>query len=398
MEYRPCTSFSITRREFLTGCSLSVAGVLVLGLPVSGCSEERGGGTSSGILEGRRGYIKPVVSPYFLSLDDNAVMCLLCPRGCVVSEGKRGYCEVRENRGGKYYSLVYGNPCAIHVDPIEKKPFFHVLPNTTSFSIATAGCNFTCKFCQNFDISQAVPENTINFALLPKDIPLEARSYLSQSVAYTYVEPTIFYEYMLDTVKEVKSAGLLNVMHSNGFINPGPRKELSRYMDAVNIDLKGFSDTFYSEMTEGKLEPVKNSISGYKKAGVHVEITNLVIPTLNDDPKMIGAMCEWIRDEVGKDTPLHFSRFHPMYKLMNIPPTPVETLEAARNVASQIGLEYVYIGNVPGHAAESTFCPRCKEMVIFRSGYFVGEVKLKRGACAFCGFPIPGIWKTPSRS
>ena len=389
------------RRDFLKGVSLSALGLVCAGVPLSACSakteDHQGQGIADDEFKGPvRGFIETVESPLYTPLGDDRIMCLLCPRGCTVTEGNRGYCEVRENRGGKYYSLVYANPCAVHIDPIEKKPLFHVLPGTTSFSIATAGCNFTCKFCQNFEISQALPEDTYNYRLTPNAVASQAVSYGSASVAYTYVEPTIFYEYMLDSAKAVKEAGIINVMHSNGFINPGPREELAKYLTAANIDLKGFSEEFYASLSEGRLSPVLESIKAYKELGVHVEITNLVIPTKNDDMKMIGQMCEWIRDEVGADTPLHFSRFYPMYKLRNIPNTPVETLEAARDVALEVGLNYVYIGNVPEHRGESTFCPGCGEILIFRKGYFVGEVHIVDGKCEYCGHPISGVWEMPA--
>ncbi len=385
-----------SRRAFLGTASVCALGVCAAGLPSYARAEEIGKSQDNDeIGYPARGFMTPRESPLYMPLGNGAIMCLLCPRGCTVAEGKRGHCEVRENRKGKYYSLVYGNPCAIHVDPIEKKPFFHLIPATTSFSIATAGCNFDCKFCQNFDISQAVPEDTDNYRLTPAALVKEAKSSGSASVAYTYVEPTIFYEYMLDCAKAVKAAGLINVMHSNGFINPGPRKELATYLTGVNIDLKGFTEDYYASMSEGRLAPVLDSIKGYKKAGVHVELTTLVVPTKNDDIGTITKMSEWIRDEVGKETPLHFSRFIPLYKLRNLPDTPVETLEAAHDAAKKAGLEYVYIGNVPGHKYESTYCPKCKEILIYRMGYFVGEVKIKNGKCKFCGYPIAGIWQLP---
>ena len=386
----------LSRRDFLTDASICALGLCAAGLPLLACAEPIGTAEDSDeIGYPELGYMQPRESPLYTPLGDGAIMCLLCPRGCTVADGKRGYCEVRENKKGKYYSLVWGNPCAIHVDPIEKKPFFHLLPGTASFSIATVGCNFTCKFCQNYDISQARPENTENYRLSPSALVKEAKSSRSASVAYTYVEPTVFYEYMLDCARAVKQAGLFNVMHSNGFINPGPRAELAKYLTAANIDLKGFTEAYYSSMSEGRLAPVLDSIKGYKKAGVHVEITTLVVPTKNDDIGTITKMCEWIAEEVGKDTPLHFSRFTPMYKLTNLPNTPVETLEAAHAAARRAGLEYVYIGNMPGHKYASTYCPKCGQMLIYRMGYFVGEVKITKGTCRFCGYPIAGIWEAP---
>jgi len=340
----------------------------------------------------KKGLIKTKLSPYFTPLSGGDVQCDLCPKRCRVGNGKRGFCRVRENRDGKYYSLVYGNPCAVHVDPIEKKPFFHVLPKTTSLSLATAGCNFQCKFCQNWEISQASPEDLNNDDVPPDLIVKRAKEVGARSVAYTYVEPTVFYEYMFDTGLLAKKAGLLNVCHSNGFINPEPLGSLCKVMDAANIDLKGFSEEFYREICSGELHPVLEALKICRQSKVHLEITNLVIPTKNDDMDVLKEMCLWIKKELGGETPVHFSRFYPLYKLKGLPPTPVSTLEKARSIALSVGLEYVYIGNVPGHEGENTFCPKCKRMIIKRAGYMVGEVNLKEGKCKFCGKPIPGIW------
>ena len=340
----------------------------------------------------KKGLVKTKLSPYFTPLGGGDVRCDLCPRSCRVSKGKRGFCRVRENRDGKYYSLVYGNPCAIHLDPIEKKPLFHVLPATTSFSLATAGCNLQCKFCQNWEISQASPEDLYNYDVPPELVIGKAKEMGARSVAYTYVEPMIFYEYMTDIGELAKRAGLLNVCHSNGFINPEPLRNLCRVMDAANIDLKGFTEDFYRDVCSGELQPVLETLKTYKREKVHLEITNLVIPTKNDDLSTLKEMCVWIQKELGAETPLHFSRFYPLFKLKGLPPTPVSTLERARSIAQSAGLEYVYIGNVPGHEGENTFCPKCKKMVIKRAGYMVGEVNLKEGKCKFCGKPISGIW------
>jgi pyruvate formate lyase activating enzyme len=311
---------------------------------------------------------------------------------CRVGPGERGYCEVRENRKGTYYTLVYGNPCAVHVDPIEKKPFFHLLPRSRSFSIATAGCNFDCKFCQNYEISQAVPEETVNVDLPPdRVVELAVRSDC-RSIASTYVEPTIFCEYMLDIGREAKKKGILNVCHSNGYINQDPLERLIEFLDAACIDLKGFSEEFYSTMTEGTLEPVLETLQTLRRTGTHLEIVNLIIPTKNDDMEEIRQMAIWIKEKLGPDVPLHFSKFYPMYKLRNLPPTPVRTLEEARETALSVGLEYVYLGNVPGHEAESTLCPYCKKMVVQRVGYMIRQIHLKNGKCAYCGKPIAGIW------
>jgi pyruvate formate lyase activating enzyme len=341
---------------------------------------------------GKKGLLGPKLSPYYQAMKDGKVQCQLCPRECLVPAGGRGFCGVRENREGKYYSLVYGNPCAVHVDPVEKKPFFHLLPASTSFSIATAGCNFRCKFCQNWEISQVAPDETYNYDLPPDRVVELAKKAGARSIAYTYVEPTIFYEYMLDTARLARKAGILNVCHSNGFINPAPLQELCTFLDAANVDLKGFTEDFYSSMSQGRLAPVLRSLKTLKGEGVHVEITNLVIPTHNDTPEIVRKMCAWIKEELGADTPIHFSRFYPLYKLRSLPPTPVTTLEKNRKIAMEAGLEYAYIGNVPGHEGERTYCPQCKKLLIFRQGYSIGEVNLNKGKCKFCGKSIAGIW------
>lgn len=374
----------MTKREFLRLCGAGVAlipAASLIGFPKTSRAQMV-----------KKGLIKTKLAAHFTSLDKEEIQCGLCPRRCRVQKGKRGFCRVRENRGGKYYSLVYGNPCAVHLDPIEKKPFFHVLPGTTAFSLATAGCNFHCKFCQNWEISQVSPEDLYNYDLPPEIVVKKAREMRARSVAYTYVEPVVFYEYILDTGTLVKEAGLLNVFHSNGFINPEPLRSLCRVLNAANIDLKGFTDVFYKKMCSGDLNPVLETLKTLKKEKIHLEITNLVIPTENDEMAAIRKMCIWIKQELGADTPIHFSRFYPLYKLQSLPPTPVSTLEKARSTALSAGLEYVYIGNVPGHEGENTFCPDCRKMIIQRIGFMVGEMHLKRGKCGYCGKPIPGIW------
>lgn len=386
VESSPQTHFApqLTRRQFLRLCGGSLC--LLSTFNLSGFPKE----TRAQIV--KKGLIKTKLSPYFTSLGGGEIQCELCPHRCRVSKGKRGLCRVRENREGKYYSLVYGNPCALHLDPIEKKPFFHVLPGTGSYSLATAGCNFQCKFCQNWEISQASPEDIYSLDVSPEMVVRMAKEVNANSVAYTYVEPTIFFEYMLDIGQLVKKSGLLNVYHSNGFINPKPLGDLCRILDAANIDLKGFTDKFYHELCSGELHPVLETLKTLKKGKVHLEITNLIIPTKNDDTSSLREMCLWIKKELGTDTPVHFSRFYPLYKLKNLPPTPVSTIEKALQIAQSAGLEYVYIGNVPGHKAENTFCPKCKRLIIQRTGFMVGDIHLRNGKCAYCGKPIPGIW------
>lgn len=325
---------------------------------------------------------------------NKGVECLLCPRRCSLPDGATGFCRARRNISGRLYSLGYGSPCAVHIDPVEKKPFFNVLPRTYSLSVASAGCNFRCRFCQNWQISQVSPLETANTTMSPQDLVAAAVRKDCRSIAYTYTEPMNFYEYMFDTAKAARGRGILNVAHSNGYINPEPLKALCKYMDAVNIDLKGFSEDFYGKLCEGELAPVLATIKTLKRSGVWVEITNLVIEGYNDDEKMVGEMCRWVVKEVGRDVPVHFSRFYPMYKLTGVSPTSVKTLERARDTGFEAGLQFAYIGNVPGHPGENTYCPKCRTILIQRSGYNVLDMTLRNGKCPSCRTKIGGIWAT----
>ncbi len=354
------------------------------------------------------GYFIPQTSNYFLnakqedpkealfyqSLGDSRVQCMLCPRKCVILSGKRGFCGVRENKGGVLYSLVYAKPVTLTIhDPIEKKPLFHFFPTSLTFSVATAGCNLRCKFCQNWEISQAKPEELRYAYLEPYALVEKAREQGRFIIAYTYSEPTIFYEYMLETAKLARAQGIKNCMHSNGFINPEPLRALCKYLDAANIDLKGFTDDYYVDLTEGALSPVLESLKILKEEGVHLEITTLLVPGQNDDELSLMRMCQWIKDNLGLEVPVHFSRFFPTYRLIHLEPTPFETLEKARTIAVSCGLKYVYIGNVPGSQAENTNCPSCGRIVIRRAGYAVSEVNITHGKCDFCGEEIAGVWE-----
>lgn len=326
---------------------------------------------------------------FYEKLKNNYVRCDLCPNYCVLKENEIGICGVRQNIGGELYTLVYNKPVAIHVDPIEKKPLYHFYPGTKILSIATVGCNLRCNFCQNWTISQSRPNETTAYQATAEQIIAMAKEYDCQSIAFTYTEPTIFYEYMLDIAKLAKKEGLKTVLVTCGYINEKPLRELAKYIDAANIDLKGFSEEFYSTYTTGSLQPVLNTLRIAKEEGMFFEITNLVIPQANDDPVLIRAMCKWIKENVGDEYPLHFSRFFPQYKLTNRPPTPVKTLEMAYDIAREEGLKYVYIGNV-GNIGEDTFCPNCRKLLIDRSGYSVEEINIKNGKCKFCGEEIFG--------
>ena len=379
----------ISRRNFLGFCGRSLAICASSALVPLGTSSRS---AWSAAIE--KGFIGRKLSPYFKPLDNQVILCELCPHGCEVGLGERGLCEVRENINGKYYSLVYANPCAVHIDPIEKKPFYHVLPESRAFSLATAGCNFDCKFCQNWEISQARPEETYNYKLPPDQVISSALQYKSQVIASTYVEPAIFIEYMLEIGRLAKSKPLLKVMHSNGFLNEKPLEDLCDVLDAACIDLKGFAEDYYQSMTEGSLEPVLNTLKILKSRRVHTEIVTLIVPGKNDDLQQIRAMCRWIYNELGPDTALHFVRFYPRYKLKGIAPTAITTLEKARQVAIDEGLHFAYLGNVPEHPGGHTYCPHCQKMLIRRIGYRVNVLGLKDGKCQYCGRAISGIWKT----
>jgi len=378
----------LNRREFLGKCGrVAIAGAGCGMLPAVFSAR------SAHALTLKKGYIQKKLSPYYSALEDGTVRCELCPHHCEVDPGDRGLCDVRANIKGKYYSLVYANPCAIHIDPIEKKPFFHVLPGTNSFSVATAGCNFDCKFCQNWSISQARPEDTRNYNLGPSDAVSLALQNDCVSIASTYVEPSIFMEYMLDIGKLTSKKKLLNVMHSNGFVAADPLADLCEVLDAACIDLKGFTEDYYRDMTGGgSLAPVLETLKTLRQKGIHTEIVTLIVPGRNDDMDTLRAMCDWIVETLGPDVPLHFSKFYPQYKLKSAQPTPLATLEAAHQTAGDAGLHYVYLGNVYEHPAESTYCSGCGEMVIKRAGYETTLVGLEDGHCTGCRTEIPGIW------
>jgi len=352
----------------------------------------------------------------------NGVQCKLCPFECFLPEGARGRCKVRINYGGRIKTLIYSKPVSVHLDPIEKKPVYHLYPGSLIYSLASPGCNLHCKGCQNWEISQIYPEEAAKTALVPErldikvdgptgqvygdlkqkevsvlppgDIVAGALATRARSIAYTYSEPAVFYEYMYDTARLARAKGLKNVMVSAGYINREPLEELLRYMDVVKIDLKGFDDKFYREYVGGRLEPVKNTLLTLKKNGKLFEIVNLVVPGLNDGGDSMAAMISWIKKELGTDVPLFFSRFSPNYQLSNIGATPVETLTRARDNAVKQGLKFVYVGNVAGHPGESTYCPVCGRVLVKRYGYAVLENQLTAtgGRCPHDGTRIPGIW------
>ena len=328
---------------------------------------------------------------FYEALSNGLVKCNLCPNNCLIKQGKRGLCEVRENRGGKLYALNYGLPVSEHIDPIEKKPIFHMLPKSNVYSIATAGCNFSCLNCQNWQISQAKVEHFPLNKKTPEQIVSSALNNNSQAIAYTYSEPTIFYEYMYDTAKLAHENGLYNIMVTNGYINEEPLRKLCEYMDAFNVDLKGFSEEFYQKVTGGKLAPVLNTLRIIREEGKLLEITYLIIPSLNDSEEEINQAVQWLIDNLGQDTILHFSRFHPDYKLKNLPATPISTLKKARQIALDSGLKYVYTGNMYWPEGETTYC-NDGSIAISRQGFMVIENNLDKGRCKD-GTKVPGIWE-----
>jgi len=328
----------------------------------------------------------------FYSITPRGVKCLICPNECSVKEGYSGDCRNRMNIKGKLYSIAYGNPCAIHVDPIEKKPLFNFLPGSRTYSIATAGCNLACLYCQNWEISQSSPHETRNSDLMPERVVEEAIKAKCASIAYTYSEPVTFYEYTYDTSKIARSKGIKNILVSAGYIHEKPLRELARYIDAANIDLKSFSEDIYIKLNGGSLEPILNTLKILKELNVWLEITNLVVPSWTDDLGMIGQMCKWLVDNGFSNNPLHFSRFHPQYKLTQLPATPVNTLVKCREMAQKAGLKYVYIGNAPGLQGENTICPKCKKTVMERKGFTIVSNNMVNSRCRFCNEPIAGVW------
>ncbi|HIP17395.1 MAG TPA: AmmeMemoRadiSam system radical SAM enzyme [Methanothermococcus okinawensis] len=329
---------------------------------------------------------------YYEAMENDIIKCTLCPRYCIIPPGKRGFCKGRENIEGRLYAINYGKVCSAAIDPIEKKPLFHFHPASSVFSIATGGCNFKCKHCQNWQISQFPPDEISHNNLYPEDIVDITLKYGCSGIGYTYTEPTVFYEFMYDTSNIARKMGLYNVMITNGYINEKPLKNLK--IDGMNIDIKG-NDRFYREICLGALEPVLRTAILAKKMGIHVEITNLIIPTYNDNTEDILNIIHFVRDKLDINTPLHFTRFYPGYHLKEVPLTSVEVLVKARELALEEGLKYVYIGNVPGHNGENTYCPNCGTLLIDRSKFstVINKIDISSGVpkCPLCGEIIPII-------
>lgn len=387
-----------SRRAFLKKGAHLLAGAIGLGsllkLAKEVGSAEIGFPKELLLLKQKRGGVSPEVgAKYYTKLNKKAIECRNCFRKCVVKPNERGFCLSRINVDGRYYTLTYGRPSALQIDPVEKEPSYHFLPRMSILCTGTACCTNRCKFCHNWHLSQTDIYDIGYFELSPRAVVNIAKSNRCTGMSFTYNEPTVFFEYMLEIMRWGKKEGLKLLFHTNGGLGEEPLSDLLKVTDAVTVDLKGFTETFYRDVSSSSLSPVLETLKRIRKTPVHLEIVNLVIPSLNDNMEDIRRMCEFIKHEMGESTPLHFTRFFPNYKLKNLPPTPVSTLEKAREIAvKDVGLHFVYIGNVPGHRYNSTFCPNCGKVIIERRHFEVLSNQLINGKCAFCGNQIPGIW------
>lgn len=331
---------------------------------------------------------------FWEKLADDRVRCDLCRHACVIRPGRLGICGVRENREGQLFSLVYGRLIAESIDPIEKKPLFHYRPGSTSYSIATVGCNFRCRHCQNAEISQwphtgrAIPGREVP----PEEVVGAALAAGCGSISYTYTEPTIFYEYAYDTAFLAHDKGLGNVFVSNGYTSTAALERIAPVLDAANVDLKGFTEKFYREVAGATLSGVLATLRDYRRLGIWLEITTLVIPGWNDSDEELAAIARFIAEELGVLVPWHVTAFYPTYKMLDHPPTPTATLRRARRIGLEAGLKHVYVGNVPDATGENTYCPNCRELLIERHGFRLGGIKLEHGACGKCRTPLAGVW------
>lgn len=381
----------ISRKEFLKRsgpafCSLAAGGAL---LPLYG--------KNSGLYDIISSQVRAEdnflrIASRWEKTSGTSVKCVLCPNECGLEDGERGICRVRENRGGSLYTLVYGRIASMHIDPIEKKPLNHFLPGSMALSVATAGCNLSCKFCQNWQLSQSRPEDLQSEKIMPEGLVNNAKKTRSPVIAFTYNEPTVQFEYIVDTSREARKRGIRSIIISNGYINPEASRELVKNLDAVKIDFKGFTEKFYSSICGGSLKPVMKNLETVYASGKWLETVTLVIPGLNDSPDDIRNMAKWVKTNLSPDIPMHFTTFHSTYLIKNLPPTPVETLERCYEIAGSEGIRYPYIGNVPGHKWENTYCHKCAALIISRSGFYSVKNSIKNGKCFKCGTKIPGIW------
>jgi pyruvate formate lyase activating enzyme len=373
-------SFDISKRDFVKKCLALSTGVMAF--PCSGAL--------NGFIPAEQEMHKKLAM--FQEETPRGIMCRICPNECVLKEGEISVCRNRIVRNSKLYTMAYGDPCSVAVDPVEKKPLYHFYPGSRAYSIATAGCNLACLNCQNWTISQTSPDKTRNYDLLPEKVVEESIRNKCRSIAYTYSEPNTFYEYAYETSVIARKSGVKNIFKSNGYINTEPLKNICTVLDAANIDLKSFNDSTYLKLTGGKLQPVLDALKTYKDNGVWLEITRLIVPTWTDSSDEIGKMCKWLSENGFRNTPLHFSRFYPTYKLEQLPPTPVEVLQNAARIAAGEGLKYIYIGNVPGNEMSDTKCPSCGAIVVARQGYRITAYNITEGKCNNCKNAIDGVW------
>ncbi len=323
-------------------------------------------------------------------LEDNKVHCGLCAHSCKISPGKRGFCKVRENRGGNLYTLIYGTVSSEAIDPIEKKPLYHYYPGSYVYSVGSIGCNFRCKHCQNWSISQACLEDSFTVDIPPEELIERALTTKSRSIAWTYNEPTIWHEYTYECSKLAKNVGLTAVYVTNGYMTPEALLHIAPYLDAANIDIKAFNEKFYHDVASAKLGPVLEASAFAKKLGIHIEITTLIIPGINDSLEELRELSRWVYKNMGPETPLHFTRFHPQYQMQDLSPTPVQTMQEACQIANEEGLNYVYLGNVPGSDRNNTFCPNCGKMLISRGLFSIEKYEITpEKTCPICGENIP---------
>lgn len=369
-----------TKREFIKTGLYCAGGVFCNGL----LSEKATAGTT--LWKWSREAIFYTVTP-------RGIQCGICPNECTLKPGETSTCRNRVNHKGKLYSIAYGNPCSVNIDPVEKKPLLHFLPHSFAYSIATAGCNLACLNCQNWEISQVSPKDTRNFDKMPDVVVNECLKSRCESIAYTYSEPISFYEYVHDTAIIARSRGIKNIFVSNGYIKQEPLRKLAPYLDAANINLKSFSNDIYLKLNAGKLQPILDTLVTLKNNKVWLEITNLIVPSWTDDFEMIRKMCDWLVTNGFSEYPLHFNRFFPLYKLTQLPATPINTLLKAKEIAEKAGCKYVYIGNAPEIGYQKTFCPQCKKPVVERRGYMLISKKITDGKCDYCGRFINGIWE-----
>jgi pyruvate formate lyase activating enzyme len=380
------------RRAFVGRLAASCAGCALgppfateaLALPQDAASPSAG--------TGRDAALHPVPARWQKPLGGGLAECGVCARACAIAPGERGHCQTRENRAGTIHTLTYARGCAVGLDPVEKKPFFHVLPGRMAFSIATPGCNLHCRCCQNWQIAQARPEDVPTTFLPPAAVVAAARERGAPLVACTYTEPTISAEYVADVASAGRRAGVRTLVVSNGYLQEAPLAALCREIAAFKVDLKGFDAAFYRMHTGGELRHVQETLRRLRRLGTWTEIVTLVIPTQNDSVAETRALARFVRDELGPDVPLHFTRFHPAWRLSNLPPTPVPTLERCRRVAIEEGLHFVYLGNVPGHPGENTYCPGCGRELVRRVGMAAVAIAIEKDACPACRRRIPGVW------